>query len=60
MQEHKISALVALKVWHIFADFIYERSKDLKCKNVVFSGDVFENQSISNLFYKHTKPNNNI
>ncbi|OPA78927.1 hypothetical protein BFG04_02570 [Campylobacter pinnipediorum subsp. pinnipediorum] len=45
---------------YFFADFVYKHSKELKCENVVFSGDMFKNQSMSNLFYKHINPNNNI
>ncbi|WP_157887328.1 hypothetical protein [Campylobacter pinnipediorum] len=31
---------------YFFADFVYKHSKELKCENVVFSGDMFENQSM--------------
>ncbi|OPA77140.1 hypothetical protein BFG05_04275 [Campylobacter pinnipediorum subsp. pinnipediorum] len=56
---HNISFGCVQSLAYFFADFIYKHSKELKCENVAFSGNMFENQSMSNLFYKHINPNNN-
>lgn len=57
---HNISFGCVQSLAYFFAEYIYEKSNDLKFSDVVLAGELFTYEAFASQFYMHLKPNHDV
>ncbi|CAD7287698.1 hypothetical protein LMG7974_00578 [Campylobacter majalis] len=57
---HNISFGCVQSLAYFFAQYVYEKSNDLKFSDVVLAGELFKYEAFASQFYMHLKPNHDV